>query len=111
MIREKVINYWPVIIILVIVAFFSRPYIQKGLIPLPADHLVTSFAPWQYYYASPVKNNAMPDVVSQMFPFKHLVIGDWKKGIVPSYNSVDKIWYLHGKGGKIIWQGKIEDIK
>ena len=35
----------------------------------------------------------------------------WKKGIVPSYNSVDKIWYLHGTGGKIIWQGKIEGIK
>jgi hypothetical protein len=35
----------------------------------------------------------------------------WKKGIVPSYNSVDKIWYLHGKGGKIIWEGKIEKIK
>ena len=35
----------------------------------------------------------------------------WKKGIVPSYNSVDKIWYLHGKNGKIIWKGKIEEIK
>ncbi|MCJ7792460.1 MAG: YfhO family protein [Candidatus Marinimicrobia bacterium] len=54
--------------------------------PFPADHLVTAFPPWQYYYGMPVKNNAMPDVVTQMYPFKHLVIGLRKKGIVPLWN-------------------------
>jgi hypothetical protein len=34
----------------------------------------------------------------------------WKKGLVPAYNSVDKIWYLFGKDGKIVWQGKKEDL-
>ena len=29
----------------------------------------------------------------------------WEKGIVPSFDG--KIWRLHGKDGKIIWEGKI----
>jgi hypothetical protein len=33
----------------------------------------------------------------------------WNKGIVPSYDGTK--WRLHGKNGKIIWEGKIEDIK
>ncbi len=35
----------------------------------------------------------------------------WERGLVPAYNSKDKIWYLCGKDGKIVWQGKKEDIK
>ena len=81
-----ILKFWPLFVILTVVAIFSLPYWLKGLIPLPADHLVTSFAPWQYFYGMPVKNNAMPDIVSQMFPFKHLVINYWKQGIVPLWN-------------------------
>jgi hypothetical protein len=33
----------------------------------------------------------------------------WNKGIVPSFDGT--LWRLHGKNGKIIWQGKIKDIK
>ena len=29
----------------------------------------------------------------------------WEKGIVPSFNG--KVWRLHGKDGKVIWEGKI----
>ena len=29
----------------------------------------------------------------------------WNKGLVPSYDG--KIWRLHGKEGKVIWEGKI----
>jgi hypothetical protein len=32
----------------------------------------------------------------------------WEKGIVPSFDGTN--WRLHGKDGKIIWQGKIEEI-
>jgi len=31
----------------------------------------------------------------------------WERGLVPAYNSKDKIWYLCGKDGKIVWQGAI----
>jgi hypothetical protein len=33
----------------------------------------------------------------------------WNKGIVPSFDGT--LWRLHGHNGKIIWSGKIEDIK
>ena len=33
----------------------------------------------------------------------------WKKGIVPSFDGTK--WRLHGHAGKILWTGKIEDIK
>ena len=29
----------------------------------------------------------------------------WEKGIIPSFNG--KVWRLHGKDGKVIWEGKI----
>jgi hypothetical protein len=32
----------------------------------------------------------------------------WNKGLVPSFDGTE--WRLHGKEGKIIWQGKIGDI-
>jgi len=84
--KEIIIKYWPIFTVFIIVLFFTFPYWGKGLIPFPGDYLVTSFPPWQYYYGMPVKNNAMPDVISQMFPFKHLVISYWKQGIVPLWN-------------------------
>jgi hypothetical protein len=77
---------WAVLIILGLVLIFAFPYWAKHLVPFPGDYLVTTFPPWQYFYGLPVKNNAMPDVVTQMFPFKHLVLDYWQKGIVPLWN-------------------------
>ncbi len=34
----------------------------------------------------PVKNNAMPDVITQMYPWKVLTIETWKQGSVPLWN-------------------------
>jgi hypothetical protein len=33
----------------------------------------------------------------------------WNKGIVPSFDG--KLWRLHGHEGKVIWRGKMKDIK
>jgi len=84
--KELVIKFWPITVIFLLVAIFAFPYWAKGLIPFPSTYLVTFFPPWQYYYGMPVKNNAMPDVLSQMYPFKHLVIESWKRGEVPLWN-------------------------
>lgn len=67
-------------------AVFAYPYWLKGLIPFSSDYLVTFFAPWQYFFGMPVKNAAMPDIVGQMYPWKHLVIGLWKNGVIPLWN-------------------------
>jgi hypothetical protein len=41
------------------------------------------------------------------YPFNS-VVKLWKMGLVPSYDSENKIWRLHGeKSAKILWEGKI----
>ena len=40
------------------------------------------------------------------YPYQS-VVDLWKMGIVPSYDSYNQVWRLHGKDGKILWEGKI----
>ena len=84
--KKYLLKFWPVLVIFLLVIVFAFPYWTKGRIPFPADYLVDAFPPWQYYFAHPVKNNAMPDVVTQMYPFKHLAIELWKEGQIPLWN-------------------------
>lgn len=77
---------WPVGIILIVWLIFSVPYFFKGLVPFPSRYLVTFFPPWNAAYGMPVKNNAMPDVITQIYPWKKLTIDTWKKGEVPLWN-------------------------
>ena len=76
----------PVLIIIVLWFLFSAPYFFKGLVPFPSKYLVTFFPPWSATYAMPVKNNAMPDVITQIYPWKKFTIESWKKGEVPLWN-------------------------
>ena len=84
--KKFILKFWPILVIVFLVAIFAFPYWAKNRVPFPADYLVDAFPPWQYFYALPVKNNAMPDVISQMFPFKHLVIDFFKRGDLPLWN-------------------------
>ncbi len=75
-------SYLPFVVILLVWLIFSAPYIVKQLVPFPSRYLVTFFAPWQPYYGMAVKNNAMPDIITQIYPWRHLSIeslktGDW----------------------------------
>jgi len=80
------LKFWPILAIFGLVIIFAFPYWAKGKVPFPADYLVNKFPPWQYYYGSPIKNAAMPDVLAQMYPFKHLAIDWWRQRIVPLWN-------------------------
>ena len=84
----KKISYkvWPILCIFVIWFLFSSPYFVKGLIPFPSTYLATFFPPWNASYGMPVKNNAMPDTISQIYPWKKLTIDTWKSGSVPLWN-------------------------
>lgn len=84
--KSLIKKFWPLVFIFVLVLAFAFPYWAKGLVPFPSTYLVTAFPPWQYYFGMPVKNNAMPDVLSQMYPWKHLLIDMWKTGEVPLWN-------------------------
>jgi len=77
---------WPLLFILGAWFIFASPYLVKGLIPFPSKYLVTFFPPWSAQYGMPVKNNAMPDVITQIYPWKKLTIDTWKMGQVPLWN-------------------------
>lgn len=77
---------WPIGIILFAWLIFAAPYFFKGLVPFPSRYLVTFFPPWNASYGMPVKNNAMPDVITQIYPWKKLTIDTWKKGEIPLWN-------------------------
>ncbi|HEX8965070.1 MAG TPA: YfhO family protein, partial [Patescibacteria group bacterium] len=61
---------------------------MKGKVPFPSTYMVNNFAPWSAYpqFASPVKNGAMPDLITQIYPWKHFTIEQWKKGQIPLWN-------------------------
>lgn len=78
--------FWPVGIICIAWILFAFPYWGKGLVPFPSTYLVTFFAPWSSSYGMPVKNNAMPDVITQIYPWKRVTIQSWKLGEMPLWN-------------------------
>lgn len=80
------LKIWPVGVILGLWLLFSAPYFLKGLVPFPSKYLVSFFPPWSASYAMPVKNNAMPDVITQIYPWKKFTIDTWKKGEIPLWN-------------------------
>ena len=85
-IHKLFVKFWPVLVIFGLWAIFSAPYIFRGLVPFPSKYLVTFFPPWSSQYGMPVKNNAMPDVITQIYPWKKMTIDTWKSGEVPLWN-------------------------
>lgn len=82
----RIIRWWPIIVIVGVWMIFSSPYFFDGLIPFPSKYLVTFFPPWNTEYAMPSKNAAMPDVISQIYPWKKLTIESWQRGATPLWN-------------------------
>jgi len=84
--KKIIINFWPYLVIVGLWVVFSFPYLFRGLVPFPSKYLVTFFPPWNSEYGMPVKNNAMPDIISQIYPWKKLTIDTWKMGQIPLWN-------------------------
>lgn len=84
--KKTMKRFWPVTFILIVWFLFAAPFFLKGKIPFPSDYLVSFFPPWNSEYGMPVKNNAMPDVITQIFPWKKLTIETWKSGYIPLWN-------------------------
>lgn len=78
----------PYIFIFIVWFIFSYQFFLKGLVPFPSTYQVNFFAPWSSYekYWGPVKNNAMPDIITQIYPWKYFTIDQWKKGQIPLWN-------------------------
>jgi len=83
-----IFKYWSVFIIVERALFFASPYFLQNKVPYPATFQNSFFSPWSSYeqYAVPVKNNALSDVVTQAYPWKHFTIEELKKGQIPWWN-------------------------
>jgi hypothetical protein len=84
--QKLVVKFWPVSVILLLAVIFAYPYWAKGLVPFASTYLVTWFAPWNAYFGMPVKNAAMPDVISQIYPWRNLTIETFKLRQWPLWN-------------------------
>lgn len=85
---KRLIKIWPVVFIFVIWFVFSSPFFIKGLVPYPSLYQSNFFAPWSAYsvYEGPVKNNAMSDIITQIYPWRDLAIDMLKGGEFPLWN-------------------------
>ena len=81
-------KFWPVVFIFIIWFIFSSPYFLKGKVPYSSTYQVNFFSPWSAYpqFAGAVKNNAMPDVIDQIYPWKHFTVQTFKQGQMPLWN-------------------------
>ncbi len=81
-------RFWPVIFILIVWFAFSSPYFVKHKVPFSSTYLVNFFSPWNAYpgFSSPIKNNAMPDVITQIYPWKNFTINSFKNFQIPLWN-------------------------
>jgi hypothetical protein len=80
--------YGPIVFILSIWLIFSFQYIFQDKVPFPSTYQVNNFAPWSAYekFWGPVKNAAMPDIITQIYPWRHLAVEIWKSGNIPLWN-------------------------
>lgn len=81
-------KFWPIILITLVWFVFSSPFFIKGLTPFASLYQSNFFSPWSAYsiYEGPVKNNAMPDIITQLYPWRTFTIDSLKTGIVPLWN-------------------------
>jgi len=78
-------KFWPIFFLFFAWFCFAYPYFLKGKIPLSTTYIVSNFHPWRSYFSFPVKN-AIPDVVTQIFPWKKLTIESFKAGRWPLWD-------------------------
>lgn len=81
-------KYSPVLYIILIWVLFSLPYFLNGKILFPSDYLSANFSPWSAYpeYFSAVKNDSMPDIITQIYPWKFFAIDIYKNFQIPLWN-------------------------
>jgi len=84
--KKLIKNSGAKLLIIAVFLVFSFPFWGQGKIPFPSSYLVNNFPPWQYYYGFPVRNPAMPDIGSQIFPWRDIAINLLKQGQWPLWN-------------------------
>lgn len=86
---KKLLNRtWPIILLAFVWLIFAAPYFIQNKTPFPATFQINRFAPWSSYekFWQPVKNDAMPDIVGQIYPWRIHSVESLKKGQIPLWN-------------------------
>lgn len=84
--KKIILRYWPVLVLGFVWIIFASPYLFGGRVPFPSAYLVDFFPPWNASFGLPVKNNAMPDIITQIYPWKQITIDAWREGTIPGWN-------------------------
>ncbi|MEM4230388.1 MAG: YfhO family protein [Candidatus Pacearchaeota archaeon] len=79
---------WPILFIPAVWFIFASPYFLQNKVPFASTYQVNNFAPWSTYpeFWGPVKNGAMPDVITQIYPWKKFTIDTFRLGEIPLWN-------------------------
>ncbi|MCL5069283.1 MAG: YfhO family protein, partial [Actinobacteria bacterium] len=79
---------WPLLFIFLIWIIFTGPYFINNKTTFPSNYQVNSVPPWRYYdkFWGPVKNGAMPDIIGQLYPWRHFSVNALKAGEIPFWN-------------------------
>lgn len=85
---KTLFRFLPILFIFFIWFIFAKPYFLDNKVPFASTYLTSFFPPWASYqtYKGPVKNNAAPDVMTQIYPWKKLSVDIWKTGNLPLWN-------------------------
>lgn len=88
--RKPLISILAFAAVLAALAFIFKPMLQ-GKVPVPLDALAGTYYPWLdfdwgYPAGVPVKNIAVTDVFSQLYPWRKLAMESWRQGQVPLWN-------------------------
>jgi hypothetical protein len=86
--KKTLLRFWPILFILGVWFIFASPYFLKGKVPYSSTYQVNFFPPWSAYekFWGPVKNNAMPDIHGQIYPWKKFTVETLKKWQIPLWN-------------------------
>lgn len=79
---------FPLISIILVWLTFSSPFFIWGRVAFPSDYQADFFPPWSAYeeLSGPVKNNAQPDIITQIYPWRYFAINEIKQGRIPLWN-------------------------
>ncbi|MBI5122244.1 hypothetical protein HZA75_00135, partial [Candidatus Roizmanbacteria bacterium] len=90
---KKILNYWQLLFLIVIILFFFKPFIFQGKIPISADTIVGMYHPYRdkiwdnFTQGVPFKNFLITDAVRQQYPWRLLSINLLKNGQSPLWNN------------------------
>src|SRR5258708_35886730 len=88
----KYLHKVPLLLLLIAVLLFFKPFFIDGRLPIPADTIVGLYHPFRDLYAKeytngiPYKNFLITDPVRQQYPWRLLAIEQMKKGELPLWN-------------------------